>query len=223
MHRSHIDAQRRYPVHIVQQGQINLVGVRFRPCGLAAFLPLPMSALQGLTLDLYSIFGPRGDELEHRLFDVAYNRHQQLSLLNEFFMRRLNVPPTHALVSDLATMIDRRYGQVTIRELGYTCGYSVRTVDRLFQEVMGLSPKFYARAMRLRHTLHGLVQYPATPWADLVGNYGYYDQPHFIKEFAALTGLRPEEYRTRVEHYRASPPPNHVHFLQDDLATEPIR
>src|SRR5437588_2556306 len=33
---SHLDAQRRYPVHIIQHGQIDLIGVRFRPGGLAA-------------------------------------------------------------------------------------------------------------------------------------------------------------------------------------------
>jgi hypothetical protein len=31
---SHLDAQRRYPVHIIQDGQIDLVGVRFRPASI---------------------------------------------------------------------------------------------------------------------------------------------------------------------------------------------
>jgi hypothetical protein len=61
------------------------------------------------------------------------------------------------------------------------------------------------------------MQRPALAWLDLACTYGYYDQSHFIKEFAAMTGLRPEEYRARLEHYRASPPPNHVQFLQDDF------
>src|SRR4051812_27050067 len=43
--RSNLDAQRRYPVRISQDGRIDLIGIRFRPGGLAAFLPMPLSEL----------------------------------------------------------------------------------------------------------------------------------------------------------------------------------
>lgn len=218
MRLSHLDAQRHYPVHIMQQGQIDLIGVRFRPGGLAAFLPLPLSEVAGLTLGLSEVFGPRGAELEMRLFDAAGDRRRQASLLNAFFMWRLDVRPMHALVMHMATTLDQQYGRATVSELSRTYGYSVRSVDRLFQQVIGLSPKFYSRVARFRHALHGLTQRPGVAWVDLAGAYGYYDQPHFIKEFAAMTGLRPEEYRARLDRYRASPPPNHVQFLQDALA-----
>jgi transcriptional regulator GlxA family with amidase domain len=118
--------------------------------------------------------------------------------------------------------IDRHHGQMRVRDLSRTSGYSVRMVDRLFAEVLGLPPKFYSRVVRLRQVLHGLVQHPAMPWADLAACSGYYDQPHFVKEFEVLTGLRPEEYRPWVERYRRAPAPNHVQFVQDTLESEPI-
>jgi len=37
MHRSNLDAHRCYPAGIFQQGQIDLVGIRLRPGGRAAF------------------------------------------------------------------------------------------------------------------------------------------------------------------------------------------
>jgi AraC-like DNA-binding protein len=158
---SHLDAQRRYPVHIIHQGQIDLIGVRFRPGGLAAFLPLPMSEVAGVTLGLSDVFGPRGVELEARLFDAGGKRHRQVGLLNAFFMRRVDVRPVHTRVAHMATTIDRRHGRLTDGELSRTYGYSVRTMDRLFQQVIGLSPKFYTRVVRFRHALHGLTQRPA--------------------------------------------------------------
>jgi AraC-like DNA-binding protein len=220
---SHLDAQRRYPVHIVQQGHIALIGVRFRPGGLAAFLPMPMSEIEGLTLDLPGIFGSTGLELEQRLFEAAGDRSLQATLLDGFFLRQVTVRPAHAVVAHMIATIDRHHGQMTVRDLSRTSGYSVRMVDRLFQRVVGLSPKFYSRVVRLRHTLHALVQHPAVPWADLAACSGYYDQPHFTKEFATLTGLRPEEYRPWVERHRRTPAPNHVQFVQDNLESEPVR
>jgi hypothetical protein len=147
---SHLDAQRRYPVHIVQQGHIALIGVRFRPGGLAAFLPMPMREIEGLTLDLPGIFGSSGMELEQRLFEATGDHSMQATLLDGFLLRQLTVRPAHAVVAHMIATIDRHHGQMTVRDLSRTSGYSVRMVDRLFGEALGLLPKFYSRVVRLR-------------------------------------------------------------------------
>jgi AraC-like DNA-binding protein len=214
---SNLDAQRRYPVHISQQGQLHLIGVRFRPGGLAAFIRLPTGELDGLTLGLRDVFGQRGDDLEYQLFEAAGQRHMQLNLLNEFFMQNLEVRSAHALVTHVAAAIAERHGRAAIRDLSREYGYSIRTLDRLFHQVMGLSPKFYVRIARFRHTLNCLVHRPEIEWADIVSTYGYYDQPHFIKEFVEFTGIRPEAYRAQIHHHGFLSSPNHVQFLQDNL------
>jgi AraC-like DNA-binding protein len=213
---SNLDAQRRYPVHIVQQGQLHLIGVRFRPAGLAAFLPMPMGQLAGLTLDLHNAFGPAGEELEYRLFETAGHRPQQLALLNTFFIRRLAVGAGHTLVNNLVATIEQHGGQITVRDLSRTYGYSIRTIDRIFQNVMGLSPKFYARIVRFGRVLNCLLHQPAAAWADIAAGYGYYDQPHFVKEFVEFTGQQPERYRAQLRREEVTTPPNHVQFLQDN-------
>ncbi|MEW6402537.1 MAG: helix-turn-helix domain-containing protein [Chloroflexota bacterium] len=216
MRLSNLDAQRRYPVHIIQQGRIDLIGVRFRPGGLAAFLPMPVSELDGLTLALPDAFGLPGDDLESQLFETAGQRPRQLSLLNDFFRRRLEVPAAHRWVTHLAAAIEQSQGQIKMGNLSREYGYSIRTLDRLFQQVMGLSPKFYARIVRFRHTLNCLVQQPAIEWVELVTSGGYYDQPHLVKEFVAFTGVSPEVYRARLHSAGVPAAPNYVQFLQDD-------
>jgi hypothetical protein len=44
-----------------------------------------------------------------------------------------------------------------------------------------------------------------------------------VREFTALTGLRPEAYRPWAERQRRAPAPNHVQFVQDSPDVEPIR
>ena len=41
----------------------------------------------------------------------------------------------------------------------------------------------------------GNLQGGKIDWGDLVYRFGYYDQPHFIKEFTGFLGHSPEEYR----------------------------
>jgi AraC-like DNA-binding protein len=214
--RSNLDAQRRYPVNIIQQGQIDLIGVRFRPGGLAAFVRVPVGELDGLTLGLRDVFGQAGDDLEQRLYEAAGRHDLQVRLLNGFFMGMLEVPEEHELVAHVAATIERQRGQVSVHGLGDMYGYSIRTLDRQFRQVMGFPPKFYARTVRFRHALNCLVHDPAVEWVDIVATCGYYDQPHFIKEFVEFTGTQPEAYRARLWDDGVPSAPNYVQFLQDN-------
>jgi methylphosphotriester-DNA--protein-cysteine methyltransferase len=88
-----------------------------------------------------------------RLCDAAGERQRQVGPLNAFFLRLLEVRPAQALVAHMARAIDRQHGRLSVGELSRTYGYAVRTVDRLFQQVIGLSPTFYSRVRTLPHLL----------------------------------------------------------------------
>lgn len=212
---SNLDAQRRYPVHILQQGQINLVGIRFRPGGLAAFLPMPVGELDGLTLGLRDVFGQAGDDLEQALFLATGQHRVQVGLLDSFFLGRFKSGDEHTLVAHMAATIEQHNGNINVQVLGDTYGYSVRTLDRRFGQIMGFSPKLYARMVRFRQALNCLVRDPATSWAHLVTTYGYYDQPHFIKDFVEFTGTQPTAYRALLGNDGFTSAPNYVQFLQE--------
>src|SRR6185369_8241995 len=90
MHFSNLDGQREYPVAIVQDGVIDLVGVRFQPGGLSAILPLAPDELSNQTIEIKLAFGAAATELENRLFD-APDAAYRVSLLDAFFLSRLTV------------------------------------------------------------------------------------------------------------------------------------
>ena len=70
-------------------------------------------------------------------------------------------------------------------------GLSARHLRRLSQLYLGLSPRNFNRVVRFQKTLH-LINDTQGPmaWADY-----YYDQPHFIREFKALSGATPAEFK----------------------------
>jgi AraC-like DNA-binding protein len=39
---------------------------------------------------------------------------------------------------------------------------------------------------------------PAIHWADIAADCGYYDQPHFIKEFRQFAGTTPTDFMRRM-------------------------
>lgn len=215
MRTSNLDAPRPYPVYIHQQGTIDLVGVRFRPGGLAPFVRVPVHELSGWTLSLLDAFGPHGVELEGKLFDASGHRPTQVALLDQFFRRRMVLHRAYHQVKHWMDVIEQHRGLIAISRLSEACGYSIRSVDRLFQQFVGLSPKFFARTVRFRYVHRHLMRNPESDWQDIVAFYGYVDQSHFAKDILSLTGAAPKVYRAFLRRQRDSLPPNFVHFLQD--------
>lgn len=213
---SNVDGQRRYPVRILQHGDLLLVGVRFRPGGLSAFVAMPVHELTGQTVPLSDAFGPAGRELEGRLFDRAGDPQGQSDLLDRFFLARLAAPPERHRVMTWAEEIERSGGLIAISELSRRTGISVRSVDRLFQRVIGLPPKFFARTVRFQQVHRLLLKHPQVRWDEIVASHGYFDQSHFAKDIASMTGVDPNAYRAFLARRRESPPPNHVQFLHDN-------
>ncbi len=92
-----------------------------------------------------------------------------------------------------------------IGDLVAASGISHRHFNHLFTLGVGVSPKYYQRLLRVNFGISALASHPAMRWSDVALGSGYADQPHFNREFRALTGLTPTIYAR--SHRRA---PLHV-------------
>ncbi len=72
---------------------------------------------------------------------------------------------------------------------------SPRTLQRAFQERVGLSPRTFTRILRLQEALAWLRAHPATPLAEAALHSGYADHAHMTREFRELTGKPPSAFR----------------------------
>lgn len=213
---SNFDAQRDYPVAIIQAGQVDLLAVRFRAGGLGAFLPMPVYELTNHTLAIQDVFGAAIHELEGRLYEACRNMPRQVALLNAFFRARLALTAAHSISLAIAQRIETSAGMLAIADLAQDMGYSIRSIDRIFRQHYGISPKFYARIARMQRALVLLtVAPPAYTLARIALDCGFYDHAHFTREFQALTAHTPDSYRVYLAQRSAAPPPNLAPLLPE--------
>ncbi|MBV9874872.1 MAG: AraC family transcriptional regulator [Verrucomicrobia bacterium] len=102
-----------------------------------------------------------------------------------------------------ADLIDRARGRARIADIAIAVKLSQRQLQRRFSLAVGLSPKQFARARRLRATALALVKTASTDWAGLAFEMGFTDQSHLTHEFGALTKESPVLFERRlraVEH-----------------------
>jgi methylphosphotriester-DNA--protein-cysteine methyltransferase len=76
-------------------------------------------------------------------------------------------------------------------------GGSVRQLQRLFAEHVGVGPKWVIRRYRLREVTERMETGGRIDWAALAADLGYADQPHFVRDFTAMVGETPTRYAER--------------------------
>ena len=83
----------------------------------------------------------------------------------------------------------RRVGQ-----LSASSGLTVRTLQRLFADYVGVSPKWVMRRARLHEAAERADSGEPVDWALLAADLGYADQAHLTRDFTVTIGVPPTRY-----------------------------
>jgi AraC-like DNA-binding protein len=166
-----------------------LVLAHLHPAAASA-LGVKARQILGLTRDLSEVW-PRHelDALAQGL-SVGPDDSARMAMLETYVALRLTSgPAVDAMVQAAVEHIRAAPTHVRIALLARTLGVSVDTLERRFTASVGVSPKRFARAARLRSAV--LSYAPDMSLTDLAMGAGYYDQPHFVREMQGATGHSP--------------------------------
>ncbi|WP_232668561.1 helix-turn-helix domain-containing protein [Pseudonocardia sp. TRM90224] len=172
----------------VLEGRRRVLGVTFRPGGFRPFLGSAVSALTDRSVPASEIPALRG----------APSGRVELTEVEEWLRGVLPPPdPTVDRVAGVVARVAAEPGIARVDELAARCATSVRTLQRLFAEYVGVSPKWVIRRHRLREVTERLAAGADIAWAPLATELGYSDQAHFVRDFAAIFGEPPTSYAAR--------------------------
>lgn len=174
--------------------QTRSVGVHFKPWGLARFLRMPAAELCDRPVTLEQVWGrPAVAELRDRLA-TADGPQEMLTVLEDELRRRLGETPGLGLVRHVSSVLAASSGAAAIGDLTVAAGVSSTHLAKRFKEVIGVTPKRFARTYRFAATALAIDPTGPIDWSDVAVAAGYFDQAHFGHEFRAFTGLTPTQY-----------------------------
>jgi AraC-like DNA-binding protein len=178
----------------VYRGAGRVFGVKFRPGAFLPFLGAPLADITDAVLPAEQLWGPAVAGLVARM-TVARGVDELVALV-EVFLRERWPPhdPQVQLVGRIvaALLRDRTIGRVD--DVTERFNIAPRTLQRLFQRYVGVSPKWVLRRYRLHEAAAVLAQEQDRPWAEVAAELGYFDQSHFIRDFTAAVGITPVAY-----------------------------
>ena len=174
-----------------QLGDAHYVAIRFRPGGLAPFIPFPLADLADQIVDLELIWGPEVRRWEEQVFEATSLEHSR-AILTRALLSRFEDRPNHRAIQAAVQRIDVLGGNGSIRALADDFGWSQKQLERLFAHYVGFVPKRYARIARLHQLSTWAAGHPSKrTMGQLAADCGYYDQSHMVKEVTELTGIPP--------------------------------
>lgn len=184
-----------YPVFVKSQGKRGVFGVRLKPHTVKMLLKIPAVEVANHTLAIQDVLGAEGKVLSEQIMNAS-GPEERIRLVESFLAFRLLRASKHEneAVKYAIWKIRQNLGNIPLRPLAEECNVSERQLQRLFLQHVGVSPKFFARTVRINHVFDLLKITNDRLWHDIVFHCGYFDQSHFIKEFKEFSGVTPEVF-----------------------------
>ncbi|MDD3944986.1 MAG: helix-turn-helix domain-containing protein [Bacteroidales bacterium] len=182
---------------------MKLLGINFKPYGLYNLFGLSPYGFVNSGVESSSFFGE--DNVNYisqtlKTEGVDKGVEEIEALLLAFQNKNVKSQP---YFDGLVDKMEAENGLINCADL-LDKNVSVRTFQRYFKEVIGISPKLFCQVLRHKYVMELLYQNPEMKWCDMQLNGFYYDYSHFTKDFILFSGLTPQKYLPIKNHYAAS-------------------
>ena len=173
-------------------------GIRFSAGGFRPFWQAPISQLTDRVVPAARLFGPRAEKTRQAImasgtFDADDGRMTGFAeaLLTSVLPER---DPLAEQAAALVSRITEDPGLRRVDQLSAESGMTARSLQRLFADYVGVSPKWVMRRARLHEAAERADSGEPVDWAALASDLGYADQAHLTRDFTVTIGVPPTRY-----------------------------
>ena len=177
----------------VLEGRSAAFGIKFRPGAFRAVLGRPVSAVANVSVPAADLFGDDASRLEELL--ACDTDADAAALASTFLRERLPAADERALLA--GRIVDAVADDLELHsadELARRFGMTLRALQRLFNDLVGVGPKWVINRYRMHEAVARVQAGLPVSWAALAQDLGYFDQAHFIADFRRLVGRTPGDY-----------------------------
>ena len=187
--------------HLVKnESMVDILGVKFKPLGIAKVTGINMENLADCIIPAESIWGRELNLLCDEM-QSASNLQVTILVLEKFLLRKSNQVKLHHRVNNVENalaLIENSNGAINARSLQYETNTSRKTLERAFINYLGITPKLYSEITRFNQVKHCLDQDDLQQnLSGLAYDLGYSDGSHLSAEFKRFSNISPGEYLKR--------------------------
>ena len=171
-------------INVEYDGKLSQILIEFTASGFYYLFHQSPSKLTNRLSDL-NIFILPGEynQLRNKLYDLD-KVEDQVNLLEEFLIERsYNALPFSDYIERSLKYIEENFGNVPIKRIVDIAGIGKRQFDRKFHEIVGVTPKYYSKIIRLKFVINLMCSKKYASIKDIAYRAKYYDLSHFEHRF----------------------------------------
>ena len=186
--------------------RVRLVGVHFKPWGMSPFVDLPVAELRDRWVPVDAVWQRSVDRIRNQVGDAG-SATEALRIVEEELRSRLAEAPSRGLdlVRHTGLRLETSHGAIPVGALTAAAGVSGNHLATQFKSHVGVTPKRIARIYRFARLILSVDALGPVDWSELAHTAGYFDRPHFSREFKDFTGHTPTEYLALRRRFPAEP------------------
>ena len=168
-------------------------GIKFRPGAFRPLLGRAVASIADRSIALDALFGADAARLSGVL--SCEDDDAAAAFAGDFLREHLPPSDDKALLAGriVDSVVDDR-DLHSADELATRFGLPLRALQRLFNDYVGIGPKWVIQRYRLHEAVARVQAGEVVDWAALAQDLGYFDQAHFIADFRRLVGRTPASY-----------------------------
>jgi len=180
------------------EGQGRVFGIKFKPGAFFPFWKSPISQLSDKAIPVQEAFVAAGESLTQAIRNEEEEA-KRIAIAEDFLRARLPEPDENVeLINRIIDYVIADRNILQVEDLASLFNMNKRTLQRIFSQYVGVSPKWVIKRYRLHEAADRLASGEIVDWPRIALDLGYFDQAHFIKDFKTLVGKSPAEYARTI-------------------------
>ncbi len=176
--------------HVYESGLIHVFNILFHPTGLNRLVGINMASLVNNAASVSDVFGGSALALEDSV-RLAPDFPSRVASVERWVAMMMEKREPDSTIEGSSRLLMAGQGRVRIDNLVRRSGLSASQFQRRFAIEVGMAPKLFARTIRFDAAMAAHHFGPDRSWTDIVHEFGYFDQAHFIGECRTFAGVIP--------------------------------
>jgi len=135
-------------------------------------------------------------DITDMLSEVSLSTEGKITVISDFILReaakyKYNNP---VKIRHVVELLEKNGGVGTLNQIAAESGISERSVERLFINYVGITPKLFSRIQRFQSTIRMINSCENPLLSSICYDHEYSDQSHCIREFKEFTGTTPKQF-----------------------------
>jgi AraC-like DNA-binding protein len=185
----------REPFFRTLAGTGHVLGATFHAGGFRPLLRRGVGSVSGAAVPAGELFDVADRPFAKRILD-GLEMGGMVEALEEY-VRRLDPRPDPVVeeVRALVEAAESHHRLIRAEDLAAQASMSLRSLQRLFTEYVGVGPKWVVARFRILDAAAAAHSGEPVDWAELAIELGFSDQAHLTRAFTSVVGTPPAAYR----------------------------